>query len=63
MKILSFILLAFGAWYFADLESESAWLCIMAPIVFSVALVLVVAELIGEFGFDFGDEDGSGDGL
>ena len=62
MKILFFIAVIFGAWYLTDLDSESVWLCVIAPLLLFVCVVLSVAEIIREFGFGLGSEDGPGDG-
>jgi len=60
MRIL--LLLAAGLidWWFTDLKSDSIMLCVIAPLLLSLVLVLSVAEFIKALDISFDADSGEG---
>lgn len=46
MKILLLLVAGAIAWWFTDLKSESIMLCVIAPLLLSLVMVLSIAEFI-----------------
>lgn len=60
MKILLLLVAGAIAWWFTDLKSESIMLCVTAPLILLLVMVLSIAEFIRALDISLDAEAGEG---